>query len=308
MQPSLTSQTLEPSNHPISAPRSSSTHPQRRWLSETLPLSLSRGLSTPSWGHTTSHKLHNVVKVIMFNLNWIIDVNYYPVLEACHSNMCHCPISISVQGLTDTFMALCMPFDLPKAKVLNIQIFEAIYHAMAEVSTDMVETEGPYESWEGSPASQGKLQFDLWGVTPMDLWDWDKLKAWFQHIGMRNSLLCAPMPMASTSQILGFQLGSDCIMGKWWVDHIFLEYYEGYAPRILQGQINCPKQLFEHPSWNTSKGATACQEGARCIHGGQCVCMGPCRMCWGSGCIGRVARHVVGPDVCLGGACRVGRR
>ena len=99
----------------------------------------------------------------MFNLNQLIDVNYYPIPEAHHLNMCHHPIGIGVQGLTNTFMALGMPFDLPKAKVLNIQIFETIYHVVAEVSMDMAETEGLYESWEGSPMSQGKLQFDLWG-------------------------------------------------------------------------------------------------------------------------------------------------
>ena len=171
---------------------------------------------------------------------------------------------------------------------------------------DMTETEGPYESWKGSPASQGKLQFDLWGVTPMDLWDWDKLKVQIQCVGMRNSLLCVPMLTASTSQILGFQLSSDCVTRQRWVDHIFLEYYEGYTPRILQSEINCPKQLFEHPSQNMSKGATACQEGVRCIHGGRHTCMGPHGTCRGSGHIGRVARHVVGPDACLGGACHVG--
>ena len=309
MQPSLTSRTLEPSNHPISAPRSSSTHPWRRWLSATSPLS---SLALPSFINTKSgtynfHKLHDVAKVVTFNLNQIMDVNYYPVPEACCSNMRHHPIGIGVQGLADTFMALHMLFNSPEAKALNIQIFETIYHAAAEVSTDMAETEGPYESWEGSPASQGKLQFNLWGVTPTDLWDWDKLKVRIQRVGMKNSLLCVPMLTASTSHILGFQLSSDYVTRQWRVDHIFLEYYEGYAPRILQGQINCPKWLFERPSQNASKGAMACREGARCVHGGQCACMGPRGMCWGSGHIGRAARCVVGLDMCLGGACCVGR-
>ena len=139
-------------------------------------------LTLPSFINTKSgtynfHKLHNIAKVITFNLNQIIDINYHPVPEAHHSNMCHRSIGISVQGLADTFMVLSMPFDSPEAKALNIQMIVTIHHVAAEASTDMAETEGPYESWEGSPTSQGKLQFNLWGVTPMDLWDWDKLKA-----------------------------------------------------------------------------------------------------------------------------------
>lgn len=149
-------------------------------------------------------KLHDVTKVVAFNLNRVIDVNYYPVPEARTSNMRHRPIGIGVQGLADTFMALRMPFDSSAAKELNIQIFETIYHAAVEASADMAESDGPYETWEGSPASQGKLQFDLWGVTPTGLWEWDGLKERVKRVGLRNSLLCSPMPTASTSQILGF--------------------------------------------------------------------------------------------------------
>ncbi len=101
-------------------------------------------------------------------------------------------------------MALRMPFDSPEAKLLNIQIFETIYHAALEASSEIAARDGPYTTYEGSPASQGQLQYDLWGVTPTDLWDWTSLKQQIVRTGLRNSLLVAPMPTASTSQILGF--------------------------------------------------------------------------------------------------------
>lgn len=148
-------------------------------------------------------KLHAVTKVVTFNLNRVIDVNYYPTIEARRSNMRHRPIGVGVQGLADTFMALHMPFDSPEAKVLNKQIFETIYHAAAEQSSELAAVEGTYETYQGSPASQGLLQYDLWDVTPTDLWDWSSLKAKIAEHGLRNSLLCAPMPTASTSQMLG---------------------------------------------------------------------------------------------------------
>jgi ribonucleoside-diphosphate reductase subunit M1 len=149
-------------------------------------------------------KLHDVTKVVAFNLNRIIDVNYYAVPEARRSNMRHRPIGIGVQGLADAFMALRMPFDSPAAKELNIHIFETIYHAAVEASCEMAQKDGPYETWVGSPAEQGQLQYDLWGVVPTTLWKWDELKKDVAKFGLRNSLLCAPMPTASTSQILGF--------------------------------------------------------------------------------------------------------
>ncbi|CEQ41066.1 SPOSA6832_02758 [Sporobolomyces salmonicolor] len=160
-------------------------------------------------------KLHDVVKSVAYNLNRIIDVNYYPVKEAENSNMRHRPIGVGVQGLADAFMALRLPFDSPEARQLNLQIFETIYHAAVESSCDMAreyaEThpgeDGWYPSYKangGSPASRGELQFDLWGVTPTDLWDWTELKEKIAKHGLRNSLVCAPMPTASTSQILGF--------------------------------------------------------------------------------------------------------
>lgn len=148
--------------------------------------------------------LHDVTKVVAFNLNRIIDVNHYPIPEAERSNMRHRPIGIGVQGLADVFMALRLPFDSPGAKEYNLKIFETIYHGALEASVEMAVADGPYDTWEGSPAHQGQLQFDLWGVTPSELWDWDTLKAKITKHGLRNSLLTAPMPTASTSQILGF--------------------------------------------------------------------------------------------------------
>lgn len=148
-------------------------------------------------------KLHDVAKVVAYNLNSIIDVNYYPVPEARRSNMRHRPIGVGVQGLADTFMILHLPFDSLAAKELNIKIFETIYHAALEASCELAERDGPYETWMGSPAQQGKLQYDLWGVKPTDLWDWKTLRRKIATHGLRNSLLVAPMPTASTSQILG---------------------------------------------------------------------------------------------------------
>lgn len=155
-------------------------------------------------GRYNFKKLHAVAKVVSFNLNRIIDVNYYPIPEARRSNMRNRPIGIGVQGLADTFMALRMPFDSMEARQLNKQIFETIYHAAVDASSDMAVTDGPYETYEGSPASKGELQYDMWGVTPTDLWDWASLKDKVARTGLRNSLLVAPMPTASTSQILGF--------------------------------------------------------------------------------------------------------
>ena len=163
-------------------------------------------LALPSFivnGQYDFQKLHDVTKVVTNNLNRIIDVNYYPIPEARRSNFRHRPIGVGVQGLADAFMALRMPFDSPEAKELNIKIFETIYHAALEASSELAERDGPYETWMGSPAQLGQLQYDLWGVTPTDLWDWASLKEKIARTGLRNSLLVAPMPTASTSQILG---------------------------------------------------------------------------------------------------------
>ena len=117
-------------------------------------------------------KLHNVAKVVAFNLNCVIDANCYSIPEAHHLNMRHRPIGLGVQGLADTFMVLRMSFDSPEARLLNQQIFETIYHAAVEASCEMAQAQGTYETYEGSPASQGQLQYDLWNVTPTELWDW----------------------------------------------------------------------------------------------------------------------------------------
>lgn len=175
------------------------------------------------------HKLHDVAKVVTRNLNKIIDINYYPIPEARRSNMRHRPIGIGVQGLADAFMALRMPFDSPAAKHLNIQIFETIYHAALEASSELAEHEGPYETWEGSPASKGQLQYDLWGATPTDRWDWDALKAKIKKHGLRNSLVTAPMPTASTSQMLGFN-----------------ECFEPYTRYVAMAISNLAGNLIRH--------------------------------------------------------------
>jgi ribonucleoside-diphosphate reductase subunit M1 len=148
-------------------------------------------------------KLKSVTKTITRNLNRVIDVNYYPVPEAKVSNMRHRPIGIGVQGLADVFQKLSMPFDSEEAKVLNKEIMETIYFGACEASMDLAREEGHYETYQGSPASKGQLQYDLWNVTPSERWDWAGLKADIVKHGMRNSLLLAPMPTASTSQILG---------------------------------------------------------------------------------------------------------
>lgn len=148
-------------------------------------------------------KLHEVTKVAAKNLNKIIDVNYYPVKEARNSNMRHRPIGVGVQGLADTFILMGYAFDDANARKLNKQIFETIYHAAMEASMDEAKINGPYSTYEGSPVSKGIFQFDMWNVTPSNLWDWAALKAKVKEFGIRNSLLLAPMPTASTAQILG---------------------------------------------------------------------------------------------------------
>jgi len=149
-------------------------------------------------------KLYDVTYHVTGNLNRVIDVNYYPVEEARNSNMRHRPIGLGVQGLADAFAMLGMYFESDEAKALNKEIFETIYFASCTASKDAAITEGPYSSFKGSPASEGVLQFDLWGMNEHSgRWNWDSLKSEIVENGMRNSLLLAPMPTASTSQILG---------------------------------------------------------------------------------------------------------
>ena len=148
--------------------------------------------------------LYDVTYHATGNLNRVIDVNYYPVEEARNSNMRHRPIGLGVQGLADTFAMLGISFESPEAKTLNKEIFETIYFASCTASKDAAIVEGAYSTFEGSPASEGLLQFDLWNMNEHSgRWDWDSLKSEIIDNGMRNSLLLAPMPTASTSQILG---------------------------------------------------------------------------------------------------------
>nr|NVI77128.1 ribonucleoside diphosphate reductase large subunit [Cucujiformia] len=148
-------------------------------------------------------KLKQVTKVVTKNLNKIIDINYYPLPEAKNSNMKHRPIGIGIQGLADAFILMRMPFDSPEAGLLNKQIFETLYYGALEASCELAEVEGTYSSYKGCPVSKGVLQFDMWNVVPTKLWDWGKIKEKIAKNGLRNSLLLAPMPTASTAQILG---------------------------------------------------------------------------------------------------------
>lgn len=148
-------------------------------------------------------KLFEVTYRVTRNLNRVIDRNYYPIPEARNSNMRHRPIGLGVQGLADAFILMRFPFDSEEARQLNKDVFETMYYAACTASKDMAKEEGAYETFEGSPASQGKLQFDMWDVQPSDRWEWDILKDEIKEHGMRNSLLVAPMPTASTAQILG---------------------------------------------------------------------------------------------------------
>ena len=148
--------------------------------------------------------LHSVAKVVAYNLNQVIDVNYYPTEKTRTSNLRHRPIGMGVQGLADTFMMMDFAFNSTEAKQLNTNIFETIYHAALEASVELSKLHGPYESFKGSPASKGILQFDMWNVDPGNSrYNWTEMKASIVTHGIRNSLLIAPMPTASTSQILG---------------------------------------------------------------------------------------------------------
>ena len=164
-------------------------------------------LSLPKYvidGKFDHQKLYEVTYTVTKNLNKIIDVNYYPVPEAEYSNKRHRPIGIGVQGLADALIMLRMPFESDEAQGLNKDIFETLYFASMTASKDLAMSQGPYETFKGSPVSKGIFQFDMWGVTPSSgRWDWDGLKKEVKKHGVRNSLLLAPMPTASTAQILG---------------------------------------------------------------------------------------------------------
>ena len=188
-------------------------------------------------------KLYEITRVVTRNLNKVIDINYYPVKEAENSNMRHRPIGIGVQGLADAFMLLRLPFDSEGAKTLNKEIFETIYFAAMTESMVLAQEEGPYQTYEGSPVSKGEFQYDMWGVTPSNRWDWADLKAKVAQHGVRNSLLVAPMPTASTSQILG---NNEC----------FEPYTSNiYSRRTLSGEYiimnkHLLKDLIDLGLWN----------------------------------------------------------
>jgi ribonucleoside-diphosphate reductase alpha chain len=171
-------------------------------------------------------KLYEVTYQVTINLNKIIDNNYYPVVEASNSNFRHRPIGLGVQGLADTFIRLRLPFESDEAKQLNKEIFETIYFAAMTASKDLAIKEGAYETFKGSPLSKGQFQFDLWNVTPdSGRWNWEDLRSDVINHGVRNSLLVAPMPTASTSQILG---NNEC----------FEPYTSNiYTRRVLSGEF-----------------------------------------------------------------------
>lgn len=154
-------------------------------------------------GRFDHQKLFEVTGVVTRNLNKIIDNNFYPIVEAKNSNLRHRPIGIGVQGLADTFMMMRLPFDSEEARLLNQEIFETIYFGAMSASNALAKRDGPYSTYAGSPVSNGIFQYDMWGVTPTPRWNWEGLKNAVAKHGIRNSLLLAPMPTASTSQILG---------------------------------------------------------------------------------------------------------
>ncbi len=196
-------------------------------------------------GKFDHQKLYEVTYQATKNLNRIIDNNYYPVEEARNSNMKHRPIGLGVQGLADVFILLRLPFESELAKMLNKNIFETMYFAAMTASKDLAKIHGVYESYEGSPASKGIFQFDMWGIIPSERWDWASLKKEVKQFGIRNSLLLAPMPTASTSQIFG---NNEC----------FEPYTSNiYTRRVLSGEFiivnkHLLKDLVNLRLWNNS--------------------------------------------------------
>lgn len=189
------------------------------------------------------NQLHEVTKCVTNNLNRVIDKSFYPIIEANNSNTRHRPIGIGTQGLADVFMKMRVPYDSNEAKQLNSHIFETIYHGALTASAMLAETEGSYSSFEGSPASQGILQYDMWNVVPSDRWDWAGLKEKIQSTGLRNSLLLAQMPTASTAQIMGNNEGTEIITTN------------VYNRRTSAGEFTCVNKyliedLFELGLWN----------------------------------------------------------
>jgi len=176
-------------------------------------------------GQFDHDKLFEVTYQATLNLNRIIDENFYPVEEAKNSNLRHRPIGIGVQGLADAYIMMGLPFESDEARALNRDVFETIYFASMTASKDLAKVDGPYETIKGSPVSKGIFQFDMWGVTPTTRWEWDILKEEVKKHGVRNSLLLAPMPTASTAQILG---NNEC----------FEPYTSNiYTRRVLSGEF-----------------------------------------------------------------------
>ncbi|MDQ3109106.1 MAG: ribonucleoside-diphosphate reductase subunit alpha [Bacteroidota bacterium] len=194
-------------------------------------------------GQFDHQRLFDITYHVTKNLNKIIDGNYYPVPEARVSNMRHRPIGLGIQGLADVFILLRLPFDCEEARKLNAEIHETIYYAAMTASKDLAKKDGPYETFKGSPVSKGIFQFDMWGVTPSPRWEWDILKEEVKEHGVRNSLLLAPMPTASTSQILG---NNEC----------FEPYTSNiYTRRVLSGEFvvvnkHLLKDLVKLGLWN----------------------------------------------------------
>lgn len=185
-------------------------------------IALPRFVNNGAFDH---QKLFDITYVATKNLNKIIDINYYPVPEARNSNLRHRPIGLGVQGLADAFILLGYPFESEEARLLNREIFETIYYAALTASKDLAKINGPYSSYEGSPISKGEFQFDMWNVKPTDRWEWDVLREEILKHGVYNSLLLAPMPTASTSQILG---NNEC----------FEPYTSNiYTRRVLSGEF-----------------------------------------------------------------------
>jgi len=188
-------------------------------------------------------KLFDVTYQATINLNKIIDENFYPVEEARNSNMRHRPIGLGVQGLADTYIMMRLPFESPEAKALNREVFETIYFASMTASKDLAKEHGPYETYAGSPVSKGIFQYDMWDVSPTERWEWGVLKDEVKKYGVRNSLLLAPMPTASTAQILG---NNEC----------FEPYTSNiYTRRVLSGEFiivnkHLLKDLVKEGLWN----------------------------------------------------------
>jgi ribonucleoside-diphosphate reductase alpha chain len=216
------------------------TSPEEVAVCNLASLALPRFITNGNFDH---EKLYEITYQVTRNLNKIIDNNFYPVDEARNSNTRHRPIGIGVQGLADAFILLRLPFESEKAKSLNKEIFETIYFAAMTASKDLAKIDGHYETFPGSPVSKGIFQFDMWNVEPTQRWDWYTLKAEVIKYGVRNSLLIAPMPTASTSQILG---NNEC----------FEPYTSNiYVRRVLSGEFivvnkHLLKDLVELNLWN----------------------------------------------------------